>query len=148
MKQLDDSIAPDTALPDELSVAEAGLQRIATLIQTSAEKSEQDNLFYALSTFGRLLEKEKYTPTETNAERLRELVQGLYADYVHATATPLEDNLVEVEFYHTIRRKLAGRFVFEKRFGSYYIKFVELLPLKPLQTSHEEGLSPNHLPET
>ncbi len=129
MKPVNDPTMSDTTASDWLSVAEAGIQRLDILIQTYAEKSEQDDLLYALSTLGRLLEKEKCTPTETNAERLRELVHGLYANYVHATATPLEDNLMEVEFYHTIRRKLAGRFVFEKRFGSYYIKFVELLPL-------------------
>lgn len=114
---------------DELTVAEKVLQQLfVKSYEAGICKQEQLQISKALSVYSRLLEKERRTPAGKDAEKLHEVCRGLYGGYIHATATPIEDNLVQVDFYHTIRRKIVGRFVFELKFGSYYIKFVELLP--------------------
>ena len=113
----------------ELTQAEMALERTVQIIQGATEGEEQRKLLSDMSTFGRLLEKERNTPTATDRAKIAYLAEGLITESVHFVATPMEPNMVTAEFIDTVRRKLAARLIFERRFGGYYIKFVELFSL-------------------
>lgn len=113
----------------ELSRAEAALESVVQIIQSAMEGKEQQKLLSDLSTFGRLLEKERNTPTATDLAKVEYIARGLVAGSIHLVATPMEPNMVTAEFIDTIRRRMAARLIFERRFGGYYPKFTELFPL-------------------
>lgn len=113
----------------ELIRAETALSRTIQIIQGATEGEEQKKLLSDMSTFGRLLEKEQNTPTGTDQKKIEHLAKGLIAESIHFVATPMEPNMVTADFIDIVRRKLAARLIFERRFGGYYIKFVELFPL-------------------
>lgn len=113
----------------ELSRAEAALERTVQIIQTALVAEEQKKLLNDLSIFGRLLEKERNTPTTTDLEKVEYVARGLVAGSIHLVATPMEPNMVTAEFIDIVRRRIAARLIFERRFGGYYTKFTELFPL-------------------
>lgn len=114
---------------DELAVVEDGLQRIAALIMAFAETPERDSLLSVWAACGRLLEKERSTPTTTEQEKVEYIAKGLIAGSIHLVASTMEPNLVSAELIDSVRRKLVARFVFETKFNGYYIKFINLLPI-------------------
>ena len=91
------------------------------------KSDEQSNLLRHLSTFGRLIEKERLIPTSENREKLEYIAIGLISGSVHVVTIPMAPNLIQAEFIDTVRRKLIARFVFEKRFGGYYLELTEFL---------------------
>ena len=125
----DKQTAPESEAVDELSRAETALERAVKIIQGATAGEDQQKLLSDLSTLGRLLEKEQSTPTATELAKIEYLARGLIAGSIHLVAMPMEPSMVSAEFIDTVRRKLAARLIFERRFGGYYIKFVELLPL-------------------
>ena len=125
----DKQTAPGGETVDELSRAETALERAVKIIQGAIAGEEQREMLSDLSTLGRLLEKEQSTPTATELEKIEYLARGLIAGSIHLVAMPMEPDMISAEFIDTVRRKLAARFIFERMFGSYCIKFAELFPL-------------------
>ncbi|RKJ67045.1 hypothetical protein D7X33_24930 [Butyricicoccus sp. 1XD8-22] len=112
---------------DELEQAESALKRMMQLASKLTKSDEQSNLLRHLSTFGRLIEKERLIPTSENREKLEYIAIGLISGSVHVVTIPMAPNLIQAEFIDTVRRKLIARFVFEKRFGGYYLELTEFL---------------------
>lgn len=66
----DKQTVPAVELTDDLTRAEAALERAVQIIQSSIVGEEQRALLSDMSTFGRLLEKERNTPTTTDQEKI------------------------------------------------------------------------------
>lgn len=77
-------------------------------------------------TLQHLINKERSVPIGTGLERLTELAKGMHSGYIVFTSVPLADNLLQIDFFHTIRREIVGWLVLEEMEGYYCIHHMEL----------------------
>lgn len=103
-----------------LNNAEAMLKKYLALDIGAAE--DYNERMSAYSALQLLIEKERSTPVGTGLERLIELARGVHSGYIVFTPVKLSKQVLQVEFFHTIRREFIGRMTFKKEAGAYRIR--------------------------
>ncbi len=114
---------------DGLDEAERALEHLSRMAYGhSITGYERDILMSGLSTFGRLLEKERYAPDPTCTAALIQLATGLYDGSLNARLGTVDRGRIEVDIIDTIRRTEAGHVSIGQMGGTYYIRGMDLIP--------------------
>ena len=111
---------------NELNIAEQALENLFCRAYAPAvDEDERAVLVSGLSTFGRLIEKEKHIPDIATTAAIIRLSVGLYDGSLNINLTSETENRIEVDIFDTIHRVKIGHISLGRMGRTCYIREID-----------------------
>lgn len=120
------AIQKDKVTSNELNIAEQALEKLfRRAYAPTVDNNERAVLVSGLSTFGRLIEKEKHTPDIATTVAIIRLSVGLYDGSLDIDLTSETENRIEADIFDTIHRIKTGHISIGRMGRTCYIREID-----------------------